>query len=344
MTTESMLPLNQRITAPTQLSLPTGFEGVTWRPATSADLPAILELDRAVEAVDDPRHVTTLEALTVDFAASGFDPEHDSLLAETADGTVIAYGTSHAEPEASSVVKAHIPGSVHPDHRGRGLGTALLDWQEARAAQHLAASELSVPGWFSTGASEHATSPRGFLTSRGYGERRWWMELTRDLGAPIPELPLHADVRLEPLTDNLSEATRLAFNDSFRDHWGSQPTNQEDWEKYGSVSTLRGDLSALAVTPENEVAALVIVSVDPAQWEAAGYTYGYIDLVATRRDWRGKGLAKSLLAQVLRNLKAEGLERAALDVDSESPTGALRLYQSVGFAPEAKSVSLVREF
>lgn len=339
-----MLPLNQRVTAPTQLPVPTGTEGVTWRPATAADLPAILTLDRAVEAVDDPRHVTTIEALTVDFAASGFDPAADSLLAETTDGTVIAYGTAHAEPEARSVVKVHVPGAVHPEYRGRGLGTALLDWQEARAAQHLAASDLAVPGWISTGAAEHAESPRGFLTTRGYVERRWWMELTRDLSDAIPELPLHADVRLEPLTEELSEATRQAFNDSFRDHWGSQPTNEEDWKKYGSVSTLRGDLSALAVTSDNEVAALVIVSVDPAQWEAAGYRFGYIDLVATRRDWRGKGLAKSLLAQVLRNLKAEGLERAALDVDSESPTGALRLYESVGFAPEARSVSLVREF
>jgi len=37
--------------------------------------------------------------------------------------------------------------------------------------------------------------------------------------------------------------------------------------------------------------------------------------------------------------RSTGLERAALDVDTENPTGALGVYTRLGFAPTARDVS-----
>ena len=90
----------------------------------------------------------------------------------------------------------------------------------------------------------------------------------------------------------LSEATRLASNDAFRDHWGSQPQNEEVWEKHRSVSIARDDLSFVAIgtnaAGEEEVAGYVITVVQPDDFEGQGFSSSYVELVGTRREWRGQ--------------------------------------------------------
>ena len=146
----------------------------------------------------------------------------------------------------------------------------------------------------------------------------------------------------------LSEATRLASNDAFRDHWGSQSQNQEVWEKHRSVSISRDDLSFVAIgtnaAGEEEVAGYVITVVQPDDFEGQGFSSSYVELVGTRREWRGKGIAPALLTRVLEASKADGLDKVVLDVDAENPTGALGLYTSLGFEESNRTVSYVREF
>ena len=58
----------------------------------------------------------------------------------------------------------------------------------------------------------------------------------------------------------------------------------------------------------------------------------YVTKVGTVPDARGRGLA---LAALLRTVSlAEGFDYVALDVDSQSPTGATRLYDALGFVTE----------
>ncbi len=65
--------------------------------------------------------------------------------------------------------------------------------------------------------------------------------------------------------------------------------------------------------------------------EQTGRSEGWIALLGTIREWRGKGLGRSLLIRGLQSLKDAGLHTALLGVDSASPTGANRLYESAGF-------------
>jgi len=52
-----------------------------------------------------------------------------------------------------------------------------------------------------------------------------------------------------------------------------------------------------------------------------------------RRPWRKRGVASALLCASLHAFKTEGLSFATLGVDTENLTGALRLYERVGFKP-----------
>jgi ribosomal protein S18 acetylase RimI-like enzyme len=58
---------------------------------------------------------------------------------------------------------------------------------------------------------------------------------------------------------------------------------------------------------------------------------GWTDEICVRRPWRRRGLARSLLVQSLHAVKERGMQEAGLGVDTQNPSGALHLYESVGF-------------
>lgn len=61
---------------------------------------------------------------------------------------------------------------------------------------------------------------------------------------------------------------------------------------------------------------------------------GYVGIIGVRRAWRGRGLAKALLLRTFGEFWRRGTKRVSLDVDADSPTGATRLYESVGMYVE----------
>ena len=137
---------------------------------------------------------------------------------------------------------------------------------------------------------------------------------------------------------------REARNDAFRDHWGSQSADEEQWHSFATSSLVRRDLSVLAIDAAGDVAGFVLTSVNPDDWPGQGFSSGYIDLVGVRRSWRGKGVAPSLLSSALELIRDAGLDKAVLDVDAENPSGALGLYEGVGFVESNRSVNLLKVF
>jgi mycothiol synthase len=60
---------------------------------------------------------------------------------------------------------------------------------------------------------------------------------------------------------------------------------------------------------------------------------GWISSLGVRPHSRGRRLGEALLLHSLVALGARGLRRAALNVDVDNTTGALRLYEKVGMNP-----------
>ncbi len=52
----------------------------------------------------------------------------------------------------------------------------------------------------------------------------------------------------------------------------------------------------------------------------------------------GAGNASYHIARSLASFSAAGVTRAGLEVDAENPTGAVRVYESLGFRPSEESV------
>ena len=66
-------------------------------------------------------------------------------------------------------------------------------------------------------------------------------------------------------------------------------------------------------------------------WAVLGYTTGYTDTLGVRRAYRGRRLAPALLAASMAAFRADGMQYADLDVDTENPSGAHSLYARLGY-------------
>ena len=88
----------------------------------------------------------------------------------------------------------------------------------------------------------------------------------------------------------------------------------------------------------------MIVGIYKDENAALGLQRGWLDDVFTRALWRRRGLARALMTRALRLIREHGLTSAALGVDAENPTGALSLYESLGFVVERRSTAWRKPF
>lgn len=336
--TDDLLPLSLRVSAQAELALPTGPEGIRWRTVSKADAPLLTELADRISSRDHPTWSESLEEIEEELDHSWFDPARDGVIALDAEGTAAAWGSVSAPPGSDTVVRVFLQGGVAPAHRGRGIGRLMLDWQHHRARQLLAESAERLPGWVLSYAPD-ASPEHGALLSRvGFEPARYFTTLECTLAELTSTPPVPDEVGIEPFSTARSEATRAAKNASFADHWGSQPTPREQWESMQRLPSFRPELSRVARVGD-DVVGFVITEINEDDWERQGSRSAYIGLVGTVREWRGRGLASALLAEVLQAYRQAGLELAVLDVDTENPTGALGVYTRLGFAPTSRDVA-----
>lgn len=345
---DSLTALNTRVVAPPTVAVPESTGEIVWRAASAGDIDGVLECARAMDAVDHPHFSTTREEVEEEFGHSYVCLDTDSLVAVDRAGRILAFGFTVLSPAQETLVRSILQGGVRPEARGQGLGRQLLEWQQARALQQLARSEKTLPGWMMIWTDERAGATVRLATRSGFRIARYFLELQRDLApgadaAPVAEHALDG-LEIVAFDASRSEDVRLAKNDAFRDHWGSQPTPEENWNSMIGRSTFRSDLSFVAVAPNGEIAGLVLSEVNEEDFALQGFSSAYIELVGVPRAYRRRGVAPALLARTLRAIAEAGLERAVLDVDSDNPTGALGLYTRLGFVEANRSLNLVREF
>lgn len=351
--TTTLAPIAERAAAPSALP-PVTAGGLAWRPAVAADAPALLTLKNEIAEADREPYRETLAEVEELFTAPWRTVANDSLVGVDADGALRAYALVDTLPGDVTTVRAFLWGGVHPTHRGRGIGRELLAWEVARGRQLLAASGKEVPARIALfGEDTDPASKQRLYERLGFAPRRFYSDLRRDLTTPVPDVPLDGLLRVVPWSAELDDAARLAHNDAFRDHWGSQPQTSEAWTHGRSefapqwsflVVDDAPDVDALLADPSTDpdtAAALragepLVVGYEMASrydedFPVRGYTFGYTEKLGVRRAYRGRKVAVAALAAGMRAFAADGMQNAALDVDTENPSGAHGLYASLGY-------------
>lgn len=340
MTEDDLPPLRERVTVPAALPPLAHPDVAVWRPVGVDDLDLIAELEQAMGGVDHPDYSITREELAGDLGMSFVDRARDSLLALDSDGRAVAWAAVLHPPGQDTLVRSILQGGVHPERRRRGIGRLLLAWQRARAEQQLGASELRLPGWIMAFSDDRAPDAGRLFESAGFTAARYFAGLRRDLREPIADTGVGDGVRIEALTASRFDAVRVARNDAFRDHWGSQPSSEEQWRAFVSRTAFRAVLSVVAIDEASDrVVGFVLADVNEDDWPGQGFSSAHVPLVGVVRGQRGRGIAKALLAAHLTAASADGLEFATLEVDAANPTGAFALYERMGFRAATRETS-----
>lgn len=295
---------------------------LTWRAATPADVPAVVALTNLVGERDGTGVVTTEESTAEMFRAPDFDVATDTFSAwDGAD--LVALGSAFAR---ASLVEGRamigIEGAVHPDHRGRGLGSALLTLLEERGSALGDARHPGAPVRLRTSGGLPDSSSQRLLEQRGYTPDNYFVTMQvplADWADPGGEV-----VAVRP-DATLQEEIRDAHNDAFRDHRNFSPIPAEHWAFWGRSATQRPEQSRVVLEGGRVLAYAVTGEYEPG--------VSHVELVGTRREARGRGLARQVLLGSLRAARDAGYRVSELEVDSTSPTGADRLYVSVGYQP-----------
>jgi len=202
---------------------------------------------------------------------------------------------------------------VHPDSRGLGVGSLLLDWGEERTRE----AGLDAVRAAATARDEDG---RALFASRGYAYIRSFYRMVIDLETqPVaPAWPAGFAVALEPEQE---QALYETLEEAFEDHWGHQPRTFDEWMKVNGPLSER--ICYLVRTEDGTPAAAQIC--DEERWGTS-----WVSILGVRGHWRKHGLGEALLRQAFHDLYARGRRRVALGVDAENTTGATRLYERVG--------------
>jgi mycothiol synthase len=364
-----LAPLTERVAAPAELPAITAG-GLTWAPLTADDAQALNGLRNTVATADREPYREPLDETVDDLAAPGHDLTTDSLIGRDTGGVARAWAVVESPPGDRSTARAFLFGGVHPDRRGEGIGRELFAWQMARGRQVLAARGQDLPARLGVFSSDTVPAASVRLYERaGFAPRRYYSDLERDLrdpAAPLPDVVVGGSLRLVPLTDALDEPTRLAHNDAFRDHWGSEPQTPAQWrsgrtayapEWSFAVVDDGPDVAAMLADPATDAeTAAALLAGEPLvagyhvaaryteDFEVRGHPFGYTELLGVRRAYRGRRLSLALLVAGMRAFAADGMAVAALDVDTQNPSGAHGLYASLGYVKRYGSTLRTIEF
>ncbi len=328
---------------PPSLSRPAGLPAdIHLRPyAGPADHPGMVAAGNDWRLAMGYIELVTLEALAVQYAnMAACDPFTDCFVAER-DGSIAGYARVEWSDSRDGDRTYGTILIVPPCDAREAIVDALFDLVETRALR-IAATQVTdrprVLDAFAPGADAVLAAA---ASTRGYVAVRHGYEMVRpDLDA-IPRVAVPAGLEIRPVRPEHLRAIWEADVEAFRDHWGASDDSEAAWERF-RLDPL-ADPSLWRVAWDGDAVAGQVRSFIDAEVNArTGRLTGWTESISVRRPWRRRGLARALLADSLRAVRDRGMREAALNVDAGNETGALALYESLGFVVHRTETILQR--
>lgn len=215
--------------------------------------------------------------------------------------------------------------AVHPQFRKRGIGNLLV-------TRLLEESNGRLRLW---AHGEHAAARR-LADKLGFSRHRTLWQMRRSLHAALPEAVVPEGIELRSFTVGTDEQAYLDVNArAFTDlpdqgSWTIEDLRRRELEDWFDPD---GFLMAWAVNRQPaSLAGFHWTKVHGASQhdDHSHAAIGEVYVLAVDPNWRGSGLGQALTLAGLHYLRKLGLDQVMLYVDA-SNTGAIRLYEGVGF-------------
>jgi len=293
--------------------------------ATSADAAAIADVINSHEASVDPASSSMSIEGALEFMSGYMDESTTSLL--SIDGA----------SDFSVVV------NLHPDATRKRFFADIYAKPEVKNLEEIAAWTVDQalsqhhdwdiwPGVNSLDSRlQSAWAAQGFEFLRRYYTMR--MNLS-DLQEPSPNKGV--EIRAIKISDeDLVHNWYRSHQDSFSNHFGFVPRTLENWKKL----TLADNF----IDPEGVFLAFKdgkVVGFCQCTDEYAHESKGFISLLGVNHEYQGQAIGEALLKVGIAHSTSKGYRVIELNVDTGNESGALRLYEKIGFKPESSWIQM----
>jgi len=295
------------------VDLPAGYQ---LRVPEPGDLDAVADVLIADQLADGGPAVLDAGFLRDEWNRAGFTLATDAWVVTDGAGTITGYVQATFEEPGTT----NCWGVVHPRHRGRGIGSALVGLTQERAAR-LAAGLPSGRLLHVINAAD-ATAADLLLASGLQLVRHFW-HMQIDLQDQVDPGPLPDGIEIggiDPATD--LPLVKAVIDDAFADHWEYHPDPQDQWVADQTGRPTYDPALWLLATDAGQAAAALIGHVAEDQ--------GWVDYIGVRAASRGRGAGAALLRRSFAMFAGRGIRRVLLAVDAQNATGATALYERAG--------------
>ncbi|KAA3644901.1 MAG: GNAT family N-acetyltransferase [Chloroflexi bacterium] len=309
------------------------IEGLSFRMFRGEpDYQVMHNLINATKDADDIQRSETVEDIRRNYKyLNNCDPDKDMIFAEI-DNEPVAYGRVWWEKEFEGPYTYSSFVFLVPEWRRKGIGTAMLRYQE-KSMREIAEENnhpLDEARFYQTWADDPEEGKKALLSNAGYKPVRYFFEMTRPTKDPIPDAPLPEGLVVRPVREDEYRKVLDAENRAFEDHWGHTPLTEKDFESWQQEPKFNPALWKVAWDGD-EIAGMVLNFVNEKENEEYERKRGWTEDISVQRPWRKRGVAKALIAQSIQMFREMGMDHTALGVDAENPSGALGLYEYMGY-------------
>ncbi|GAA1550301.1 GNAT family N-acetyltransferase [Kribbella lupini] len=298
-------------------------DGCTVRSPEPGDAEALFAMRAALTTELIGCRDETMADVAEEIVEPGFDRRRDGFLVVGDGNRPVGYGITFGKGDRQVV-------GIEVRSRAPEVATWLLERTMHRAREmgrECGHAEITVD----TDIYRADEAQRALLAEYGFriGTTYHQMRIDHSGPVPMPKTPPGVVVRRGALDDAARWTAHETILACFRDQFGFVPRPHEEWVEYRS-SSATFDWSQMTLL---EVDGQAVALRECTDGHLETDDCGYVATLCVLEAFRGRGLAKYLLHDAFALDAAAGRSGTILNVDTNNPTPALALYESVGMRP-----------
>lgn len=261
------------------------------------------------------------------YRALDFKPHQHIHLWESAEGELIGFAWFYENHNGVDL-------QVHPDWRGRGIGLRMIRWAEQVARRQRLST---VGGGLRLNCFDHDLIRQASLMQAGYRPDSFhYVHFGRSLDDLFSPSATLRDERYDRFLLRSVEPNDVVERARLHDAaFFATEVTSDSYRNVMRSAGYRPELDVVAVDSDGSFAAFALCWADPAT------KVGLFEPVGTHPTYRRLGLARAVIIEGLKRLKAAGME--SVWVYTESPNlPAQRLYASLDFKITAKQFDYIK--